>query len=330
MQLENFRAAYLKRAPLSASVQDLVNDGVVAHVAVEQNVRAALLLVRQAAVLQFTAGLTSGIRAERAVVVADRAPARTDGTDRRYLPGTCAAAVRRMFGAQPQWIVPDPGVRAALRTVDAGLDVAERDLPTALAPPGWVADRTAATPGVAVAGVDLCDAADWPSDVADLLAVGARLPDADIRVRLPDRPRDEPAVELPGGWLGFPAADLEPRPFLHQLDFYLHFPAESAAGHYSRPALEAAAMGCVVVMPERFAGFYGDAAVYCAPDEVGPLVARYRADPVLFAEQSRRARTVVAKVHDPAVFVEHITALLAAVPSADAVTVGAEAALPMP
>jgi hypothetical protein len=63
-------------------------------------------------------------------------------------------------------------------------------------------------------------------------------------------------------------------------------------------------------MPERYAGFYGDAAVYCGRSEVGPLISRYRADPALFAEQSRRARQVIASAHDPARFVDRITELL--------------------
>jgi hypothetical protein len=132
------------------------------------------------------------------------------------------------------------------------------------------------------------------------------LPEADIRVRLPDRPRDMVNISLPRGWLGYETSDLGPRPFLHQLDFYLHFPPISAPEHYSRPALEAAAMGCVVVTAERFAGLYGDAAVYCGPAEVPPLIARYRADPLLFAEQSRRARAVVTRAHDPALLLEHL------------------------
>jgi len=322
LQLESYRAAYLKRAPLCASVQDLVNDGVVEQVAAYENVRAALLVVRQAAVLQFTAGVQSGIRAARAVVVADRAPARVDGTDRRYVPATCGAAVRRLFGAEPQWTPQDPGVRSALRRVDAGLPVTGTDLPTAVAGPGWVEDRAGVGAGPTVVGVDLCDAANWPPDAAETLAVCRRLPGADVRVRLPDRPRDELTVELPRGWLGYEVADLGPWPFLHQLDFYLHFPPESAAEHFCRPALEAAASGCVVVTPERFAGFYGDAAVYAEPGEIGPLIARYRADPALFAEQSRRARAVVAKAHDPGILVERIMARLP-------VTAPATAALPM-
>ncbi len=319
LQLESYRAAYLRRQPLCAPVQDLINAGVVDRIALSETAETDLLVVRQAAVVQFTAGEESRIRAGRTVLVADRAPVRSDGSDRRYEPATCAAAVRRLFGADPVWVPQDAGVRAALRTVDR---LAPADLPIALAAPGWVAERDRAAPGPAVVGTDLCDAASWPADAAESLAVCRGLPDADVRVRLADRPRGEFAVRPGRTWLAYEVADVEPRPFLHQLDFYLHFPPREAAEWYSRPALEAAAMGCVVVMPERYAGFYGDAAVYCGRSEVAPLIARYRADPALFAEQSRRARQVVAKAHDPARLVERIMELRP-------VTTAATPALPM-
>ncbi|MGX6604147.1 glycosyltransferase [Micromonosporaceae bacterium Da 78-11] len=322
LQQESYRAVYLRRAPLCAPVQDMLNDGLIDQVSAQERVEVALVLIRQAAVLQFTAGEQSRVRVRRAVVVADRAPSRTDGTDRRYVPATCTAAVRRLFGADPVWIPQDAGVRAALRQVDALVNLAEADLPTAVAAPGWVDERTGVVTGPAVAGTDLCDAAAWPPDLVDQLAACRRLPDADLRVRLPDRPDGELTVRLPHTWLGYQAADLGPRPFLHQLDFYLHFPPDKAAEWYSRPALEAAAMGCVVVMPERFAGFYGDAAVYAEPAELAPLIARYRADPALFAEQSRRGRAVVANAHDPVLLVERIMALLP-------VTAATTPALPM-
>jgi O-antigen biosynthesis protein len=305
VQLESYRAVHLKRIPLTAPVQDLINAGTVEQVALGDRVRAGLVLVRQAAVLQFTAGMASGITAGRVLVVADRAPARADGTDQRYEPATCTTAAHRMFGADPEWVTQDAGVRALFRTGKAQA-IGESDWPTVLSPPGWVDERSGASKGPVLAGVDLCDAANWPADVAETLAVCRRLPDADIRVRLPDRPRDMLTVSLARGWLGYEASDLGPRPFLHQLDFYLHFPPASAPEHYSRPALEAAAMGCVVVTREQFADIYGDAAVYCTADEVPHLIARYRADPVLFAEQSRRARAVVARAHDPAALLERI------------------------
>ncbi|NMO52575.1 glycosyltransferase family 2 protein [Actinoplanes sp. TBRC 11911] len=301
--LESYRAVFLRRQPMCAPIQDLVNDAVVDRIDLAETVDAALVVVRQAAVLQFTGGVASGIRARRVAVVADRVPQRSDGTDRRYEPGACSAAARRLFGEDPEWLIQDDGVRSRLRTGNALL-------PTALAAPPWTADRRAAVPGPAVVGTDLCDAANWPGDAAESLAVFRRLGDADVRVRLPDRPRDEFAVPLAPTWLGFEVADVDARPFLHQLDFYLHFPPRESAEWYARPALEAAAMGCVVVMPERYAAFYGDAAVYCGRSEAGPLIARYRADPALFAEQSRRARQVVASAYDPARFVDRIKELL--------------------
>ncbi|MCY1140321.1 glycosyltransferase family 2 protein [Actinoplanes sp. Pm04-4] len=304
LQLESYRALQVRRVPLAGPVQDLVNAGVVDRVALEDRVEAALLVVRQAAVMQFTGGFSSGVRATRTVVVADRAPVRSDGTDHRYEPATCADAVRRLFGASPVWLPGDAGVRESLHTV-GNLD--PDDLPVTLATTGWVADRTA---GTAVVGTDLCDAANWPPDAADSLAVCRRLPEADVRVRLPDRPAGSCDVPTGPTWLAYQAGDLEPRPFLHQLDFYLHFPPRESAEWYSRPALEAAATGCVVVMPPRYRPFYAEAAVYCTRSETPALIERYRADPALFAQQSRRARLAVAAAHDPARFVERITSLL--------------------
>jgi hypothetical protein len=321
LHLESPRAVYLKRQPLAPPVQDLLNAGVVDRVAPGDRVDAGIVLVRQVAVLQFTEGVTSRVAGQRVVVVADRAPVRGDGTDHRYRPATCAAAARRLFGADPLWVPQDAGVRACLRTRE-GVSLADRDLPIVLAAPGWVAERSGASAGPVVAGTDLCDAAAWPPDIAATLAACRRLPDADVRVRLPDRPRTEQDIPLPRTWLGYEAADLGSRPFLHQLDFYLHFPPPESAEWYSRPAMEAAAMGCVVIMPERYAGLYGDAAVHCGRSEIAPLIARYRADPALYAEQSRRAREVVARACDPAPFVERIMELLP-------VTAPVEAALPM-
>jgi hypothetical protein len=177
------------------------------------------------------------------------------------------------------------------------------DLPTVVDGSGWVAERTAAA-DAPVVGTDLCDAAAWPADADDAVGVHRRLAGADVRLRLPDRPKWK--MDLPAEWLAYAAADLGPRPFLHQLDFYLHFPHPRAAEVYSRPALEAAGLGCVVVLPERFAALYGDAAVYAEPDGAAAVVERYRADPERYAEQSRRARDVVAKTHHPGLFVDRI------------------------
>jgi O-antigen biosynthesis protein len=307
-QLESYRAVHLKRVPLCVPIQDFVNSGRVDQVLIGERVDAKLLIVRQAEVLQFVGGEQSGIRAPRAIVVADRAPVRGDGVDHRYTPSRCTAAMLRLFEVDPVWCPQDAGVRAALRTVDPALALTSTDLPAVVDGSGWSASRSGATADRPIVGTDLCDAGGWPTDLADAVAVHHRLADADVRLRLPDRPA-YPA-ELPRTWLTFAASDLGSRPFLHQLDFYLHFPHDRAAEEHSRPALAAAGLGCVVVLPERHADRYGDAAVYCAPGDVAGLIRRYAANPALYADQSRRARALVAREHHPDRFVERIAALV--------------------
>ena len=214
----------------------------------------------------------------------------------------------RLFEVDPVWCPQDAGIRAVLRTVDPALALTSADLPAVVDGSGWAAARSGAAADRPIAGTDLCDAGGWPADVRDAVALHHRLTDVDVRLRLPDRPKC--TVELPRPWLTFAAGDLDPRPFLHQLDFYLHFPHQPAAELYSRPALQAAGLGCVVVLPERHAAQYGDAAVYCEPDAVPGLVRRYTASPGLYAEQSRRARAVVARAYHPDRFAAWIAALI--------------------
>ncbi|MEV7622861.1 glycosyltransferase [Actinoplanes sp. NPDC089786] len=291
VQQDTFRAAYRRRLPLCAAIQGLVDAGVADQVGLSDACTAELLLVRQAAVLQFAADEPAQLRAGRVLVVADRAP------QGHYDTRTCTARVRRVFDLTAVWWPRDPGVRAALRAADPDLPIAERDLPAIIDADGWVATRAGATADRPIAGADLCD-----TEAAGPIGVLGRLSDMDVRLRLADGPPGTSAPGVPTSWLIFPAGAVAPKAFLHQLDFYLHVPGPAAAGTFSRPALEAAAAGCVVVLPERSAALYGDAAIYAEPEAVPDLIRRYAADPALFAEQSRRARQVVAKAHRPEQF----------------------------
>jgi O-antigen biosynthesis protein len=309
--VESYRTVLRRRLPLSRPVQQLVNDGVVDQVAVQDDVEAGLVLVRQAAALQFAPADPGGVRPGQVLVVADRAPARGDGRDRRYRTDTCTRAARRLFGVEPLWCPQDAAVRAALLAQDPQPACTPYDLPAVVDGGRWAAPRGAGRGDAPVVGTDLCDAAS-PADLAAALAVYAGLDFADVRLRLPDAPHLDAAAARTPARLVYAAADLDARTFLHQLDFYLHFPHPRAAETFSRPALHAAATGCVVVLPERFAPLFGDAAVYCAPGEVAALVRRYRRDRDLFAGQSRRARAVAAEAHHRRLYVDRVAALVRA------------------
>ncbi|MDI6097653.1 glycosyltransferase family A protein [Actinoplanes sp. NEAU-A12] len=303
LHLESLRSVHRQRRSLSPGVQRLINTGRLDQVLETEDVDAGLLLVRQPEVLQFAPEDGCRIRPRRVVLVADRAPARRDGSDRRYTVPAASAAAVRLFGAAPLWCPQD----AAVRNLIAGAEMTDFDLPY-VAEPLDVARPMPAPLGPAVVGTDLCDAGEWPGDLAEALAVPRRFSDADVRLRLPESPL-RPAG-LPASWLVYEPADLDPRTFTAQIDFYLHFPAEQSAEMLSRPALEAAATGCVVLVPGRLADAFGDAAVPCAPADAPAVVRRFQSDPRRYAAQSARARAAVARDHRPEALTERIGALL--------------------
>ncbi|WP_430783951.1 glycosyltransferase [Actinoplanes sp. G11-F43] len=303
LHLEALRSVHRQRRSIGADVQRLINTGEIDQVLETDEVTAGLLLVRQPEVLQFAPEDGCRIRPRRLLLAAGRGPARPDGSDHRYTVEAAGTAARRLFQAGPLWCPAGPGVRETL----SGADLTDFDLPP-VAEPQDVARPLPGPRGPAVAGTDLCDAGEWPGDLAAALAVPRRCVDADIRLRLPDGTR-RPAG-LPASWLVYQPADLDSRTFAAQLDFYLHFPPENQDRVLSRPALEAAATGCVVLVPEHLAGVFGETALPCAPGDVPALIDRLRTEPGRYAAQSIRARTAVARDHQPARFAERIAGLL--------------------
>ncbi|MEU7901935.1 glycosyltransferase family A protein [Actinoplanes sp. NPDC049118] len=308
VQFESMRPPARRRWPLCGPVQQLVNDGRVDQLLPGDENRAELVIVRQAAVLQFPPGDQCRLRARQVMIVADEAPLRLDDQDRRYSPEDCSRAAVRMFGPEPVWCPQDPQIRAVLR--GENVELTPYDLPAVIDGERWSASRNGVSGGLAVVGTDLGDEGVWPRDVREALAVYEKVGRWDVRLRLPDWPRTGYQVGGPRTYLVYEAADLDLRTFVHQLDFYLHFPSRERIETYSRPALEAAALGCVVLMPERHAAVYGDAAVYCGPGEARATLKRYQANRELYAEQSRRARAVVAKAHHPQLFVDRIAGIV--------------------
>jgi hypothetical protein len=70
------------------------------------------------------------------------------------------------------------------------------------------------------------------------------------------------------------------------------------------------ASGTVVVLPERFQEYFGEAALYCLPDRLKPTLAQYHADQKLFREQVGRGRRFVQQCHHPSRYVKQIEQLL--------------------
>ncbi|MEU4687832.1 glycosyltransferase family A protein [Actinoplanes sp. NPDC023714] len=286
-------------ANLDPDVQALINSGRVGQVMLSDDVIARLVVVQDPALVAFAPGYPSAVRADRVVIEAD--PAWGDAAFH------CEAEARRLFGVEPWWAPAGAADRHQLAGGPFGIRLAKADLPGTIDPERWRLHRTGPRADRPVIGRMLFDrpgatvAAEWLRLREALPASGG----LDVRVLAP-----APPAKLPGNWLVYRPSDVAARQFLHQIDFYLHLPADDRTTTLDPELLAALAAGCVPVLPHRFRPLLGPAALYCEPEEVVPAVSRLHRRPDAFMTQSRRGLDLVRLEHHHGRFAAALDTLL--------------------
>jgi hypothetical protein len=284
-------------ANLDVDLQDLINAGEVRQIELCDDVRARLVVAQSAAVLPHAPDAASRVRAERVVIESSAASA------------PAARAGRRLFGVEPVWAPPGPAGRRALTATPGGVPLAAVDLPGTVDAAAWRLDRRGPRADRPVVG-RCCrgDRDEWRR-------LRSRLPDPGaVDIRLLDgtgaAARAFGRHGPPRGWLVYTPADLSLRNFLYQLDYYLPPPDADVVTDAEPDVLTALAAGCVPVLPEPFAEAYGDAAVYCAPDEVADTVRAWHGRRAALGKQCDRGRAFVRLHHAPDVYAERVATLI--------------------
>src|SRR5699024_5988233 len=91
---------------------------------------------------------------------------------------------------------------------------------------------------------------------------------------------------------------IRPEAFMQSLDFFAYYPDRNWPQAYSREALEAAASGAVVILPERFRAVHGDAAIYATPDQVQGWIQRLSKNKSLYSEYVESAQSHMKLLFD--------------------------------
>ena len=284
-------------ADLDTGLQDLINAGTVEQVELDDDVRARLVVAQSADVLVHAPD-GSGIRADQVVIESSEVSA------------AAARAGRRLFGVEPVWAPPGPTGRRALAATPGGVPLAAVDLPGTIDATAWRMDRRGPRADRPVVGRYCHGGRD------EWRRLWAGLPDPGrVDVRLLDgtgsAARAFGPYGPPVGWLVYSPAEVSMRNFLYQLDYYLPLPAVAWAADPDAEVLTALAAGCVAVLPPPFAEAFGEAAVYCAPEETADTVRAWHRRRAALREQSERGRAFVRRHHSPEVYASRIATLLA-------------------
>jgi hypothetical protein len=311
--------------PVNPLIRALVTSGAARLVAPYEAVSARVAVLRHPALFTAEPAQWPAVTADRVVLVANQAAADRDGRV-HYDPVAVDGVVARLLGHRPLWAPIGPAVRPSLGPYADRIDIRAEDWLNLLRAEEWAVDRGEFRADVPVIGRhSRPQRSKWPADPSTLRAAYPDSADVIVRILGGAQPAEQVLGSVPKRWVVEPFGARQPRDFLADLDFYVYFHHPDMVEAYGRSVMEALASGCVAVLPERFRAVFGDAALYCRPEEVVPLVRRLRADRAAYAEQSRRGQQFVAERHGAAAQLERLAELGVHAPAVEPATAPARA-----
>jgi len=302
------------RRRLKASIRGMAHDGRVRIVAPGEAVTADTVIVGYPPILDAMIDLAPEVTCRRTFVVVNQMAARLfDGGDVQYDPRRARDHLRRVCGQGGTW-VPISGLVRDLMQADDRYEEIHDEIWTPLIDTGvWCSanpirwrGRERARPVVGRHARD--HYTKWPSDAADLAAaycVGrncdvALLGGAEHALRVLRRMRK------PRNWKVHDFGALESRPFLQELDFFVHYPHERYIEEFGRAVIEAMAVGVPAILPPVFRQTFGDAALYAEPADVWGVIEALWQDESAWLERAHKGREFVLATSDWRRFAERL------------------------
>lgn len=265
-------------------IQEVVNNGAVDRVLLDQDVSVGTLVIRHPAVLQFPPANPSRLRVDRVIVMARR-PSEYGDLAAAYDAATCTANARAMFGVDPWWAVGHGGLAS-----EYGVKLV---IPSPVEP-SWIYERQprGSRPVVGWFGAQSDDDVPAtgtlrfvPPDSRAWRAMGARYLGRVLHSAANPRLDVRDRGKLSWG------------EYLSEIDFLLCYPPDSLAVAPLDVTVRAMAAGVVVVVPENYRDLLGDAAVYATSDSVRNTVRRFHRDTDEYRRQAERAGDWVSRHH---------------------------------
>lgn len=299
------RRATAGRELLDPAIQALLNGGACRRIELDDTGECGLLLVRDPSALQFSAGLESGIRAQRILTATNLAPFENGSREAGYTVSVVDAATVRMFRGPNKWATGSAKVQAHLESM-----LPQRSLH---AVPWHQAFRLSVTQARShaprqrpVIGFSFPDGkGSWKAwGLLDQRLFPVKGP----RVRVIGG-RHTPAASS-DEWEVLPHGSETDEEFFSRIDFMPYFPPHDSDEGVSPKLAAALAYGCIVLAPPRFAPILGDAALYVDPADASSLVSSFFADSRLMNAQSVRARQFAESQLTPAAYACRVKNLL--------------------
>lgn len=321
MHLEALRFMTTKDLPVSRPLIDLVEAGEVAWVLPDDDVAVDLLMLRYPPILQYPPMLSTRVRVNQVLVVANQGPLELDGSDQRYVVSDVTARALELFGAPVTWVPQSPAIRQLLLTQDPSVVLTDWDNPGLIDLPAWRV-RPPRDPGsggrpVRIGRHSRDDRIKFPQSWGELQKGYAFGSGYEVHMLGGERTvatlaAQAGVAQLPSNWTVLPVRHGDVRPFLADLDFYLYLDNPTAVESFGRTLLEAAASGVLVIAHPKHRLTFGDVLDYAEPGQAQELIESYVADPRRYHRRVRLSRALVERRYGHAGFVAKLRPWLTA------------------
>jgi glycosyltransferase involved in cell wall biosynthesis len=297
--------------PFQAEIVACLRDGLadLAHDD-DEEITAAVLLIRQPRIFTEDLARVPSIRAGHTIVVLNQPPGDETDDERYYVFSSVLSRVEACFGPDVVWAPISPQVRENVLRVAPHTVLPDTDWHEIIDVAAWTVDRrrTPGSPPV-IGRHGRPDPVKWPRDPGELLQAYPDTTELKVRFlgggeigvrRLGRRPSSWDVVEF--------GAET-PREFLGSLDFFVYFHDPDWVEAFGRTILEAMASGVPVIVAPHFRAMFGEAALYTDPAGVRDLVRRLHADRPAYEALVARARSFVTQRYGSASHVARLASL---------------------
>jgi hypothetical protein len=310
--MEALRFMTVEMKLLSSKIQTLINSLDVDQVTLLDEVETTLLLIRYPPILQFPPALHSTIRARHAVIVVNQAPQARDGSDVRYVIQDCIRNARNIFGLDPIWAPQGPLVRDMVEVLLPDELLAPCDLMGFVDCASWRTVRNPLSGPLPVIGrYSRDDNLKFPDSRNLLLSCYPASGCYDVRIMGGNKTCERllGSDQIPKNWTMLEHREIPVKDFLEEIDFFVYFDNSNIVESFGRSILEAIASSRVTILPEKFRRVFGDAAVYCIPEEVEDVVQSFWCSSEKYKKQIEIAGRVVEEKFSERTFFKNILAL---------------------
>lgn len=244
------------------------------------------------------------------ILVAHHSP--TDATGRlNYDPDAIDRHAAEAFGGGLVWAPISPVCRDSFSAAGMTQPRLRDDWSNVVFVDDWGASRTRFVGDHPVIGRHSRPQLEkWPPSRAETLMA---YPD-DMEVRLLGVGEQARGLldPLPPYWKVWEFNDLSVRDFLAGIDFFVYFHNPTWIETFGLTIAEAASAGCVAITHPYLERTFGDAALYCEPNQAPALIRSIVHDPERFALLSARGRERIDESFGPGGYLRRFRRLLAA------------------